>query len=90
MIVASIRATGGTKPNPGTRGGHTNLTDARRQARVIPYPRVMGNNDLRAVQEPLDFPGTVYGVPRGTSLRKITLRQCAAFGPKPDADERSS
>jgi len=83
-------AFGGTKPNPWTRGGHTNLTDARRQATVIPYPRVMGNIDLRAVQESLDFPGTVYGVPRGTSMREIMLRQCAAFGPKPDADERSS
>jgi gamma-carbonic anhydrase len=39
------------------------------------------HDDLWAVQEPLDFPGTVYGVPRGTSMREIMRRQCAAFGP---------
>jgi hypothetical protein len=33
------------------------------------------------VQEPLDFPGTVYGVARGTSMREIMRRQCAAYGP---------
>ena len=38
--------------------------------------------ELWAVQEPLDFPGTVYGVPRGTSMREIMRRQCEAFGPK--------
>ncbi len=46
--------------------------------------------DLWAVQEPFDFPGTVYGVPRGTSMREIMRRQCAAFGPQPDADGRRS
>jgi gamma-carbonic anhydrase len=39
------------------------------------------HDDLWAVQEPLDFPGTVYGVPRGTSMREIMRRQCAAYGP---------
>jgi carbonic anhydrase/acetyltransferase-like protein (isoleucine patch superfamily) len=39
------------------------------------------HEDLWAVQEPLDFPGTVYGVPRGTSMREIMRRQCAAYGP---------
>jgi gamma-carbonic anhydrase len=39
------------------------------------------HNELWAVQEPLDFPGTVYGVPRGTSMREIMRRQCAAFAP---------
>jgi gamma-carbonic anhydrase len=39
------------------------------------------HDELWAVQEPLDFPGTVYGVPRGTSMREIMRRQCAAFGP---------
>jgi len=34
------------------------------------------------VQEPLDFPGTVYGVPRGTSMREIMRRQCEAFRPR--------
>jgi carbonic anhydrase/acetyltransferase-like protein (isoleucine patch superfamily) len=37
---------------------------------------------LWAVQEPLDFPGTVYGVPRGTSMREIMRRQSAAYGPR--------
>jgi gamma-carbonic anhydrase len=37
--------------------------------------------DLWAAQEPLDFPGTVYGVPRGTPMREIMRRQCEAFGP---------
>jgi carbonic anhydrase/acetyltransferase-like protein (isoleucine patch superfamily) len=39
------------------------------------------HDELWAVQEPLDFPGTVYGVPRGTSMREIMRRQCAAYGP---------
>ena len=43
--------------------------------------------DLWAAQEPLDFPGTVYGVPRGTSMREIMRRQCAAFGPQTTGDE---
>lgn len=40
------------------------------------------HDELWAVQEPLDFPGTVYGVPRGTSMREIMRRQCAAFAPR--------
>jgi carbonic anhydrase/acetyltransferase-like protein (isoleucine patch superfamily) len=40
------------------------------------------HEELWAVQEPLDFPGTVYGVPRGTSMREIMRRQCAAYGPR--------
>ena len=39
------------------------------------------HDELWAAQEPLDFPGTVYGVPRGTSMREIMRRQCEAFGP---------
>lgn len=39
------------------------------------------HDELWAVQAPLDFPGTVYGVPRGTSMREIMRRQCAAYGP---------
>lgn len=39
------------------------------------------HDELWAVQEPLDFPGTVYGVPRGTSMREIMHRQCQAYGP---------
>jgi carbonic anhydrase/acetyltransferase-like protein (isoleucine patch superfamily) len=40
------------------------------------------HDDLWAVQEPLDFPGTVYGVPRGTSMREIMRRQCEVFDPR--------
>jgi carbonic anhydrase/acetyltransferase-like protein (isoleucine patch superfamily) len=39
------------------------------------------HDELWAVQEPLDFPGTVYGVERGTSMREIMRRQSKAFGP---------
>ena len=38
------------------------------------------HDELWAAQEPLDFPGTVYGVPSGTSMREIMRRQCEAFG----------
>lgn len=39
------------------------------------------HRELWAVQEPLDFPGTMYGVPRNTSMRELMRRQCAAYGP---------
>jgi carbonic anhydrase/acetyltransferase-like protein (isoleucine patch superfamily) len=39
------------------------------------------HEELWAAQEPLDFPGTVYGVPRGTPMREIMRRQCEAFAP---------
>src|SRR3954470_22788501 len=39
------------------------------------------HDELWEVQEPLDFPGTVYGVERGTSMREIMRRQSKAFGP---------
>jgi carbonic anhydrase/acetyltransferase-like protein (isoleucine patch superfamily) len=39
------------------------------------------HDELWTVQEPLDFPGTVYGVERGTSMREIMRRQSKAFGP---------
>lgn len=39
------------------------------------------HDELWATQEPLDFPGTVYGVPRGTSMREIMRRQCELYGP---------
>ncbi len=32
------------------------------------------------IQRTLDFPGTVYGVPRGTSMREIMARQSTYFG----------
>jgi hypothetical protein len=39
------------------------------------------HDELWEVQEPLDFPRTVYGVARGTSMREIMRRQCEAYGP---------
>ena len=39
------------------------------------------HDDLWAAQEPLDFPGTVYGVPRGTSMREVMRRQSQLYGP---------
>jgi carbonic anhydrase/acetyltransferase-like protein (isoleucine patch superfamily) len=49
------------------------------------------HDELWAVQEPLDFPGTVYGMPRGTSMREIMRRQSEAFGdptrPRHDAPD---
>jgi gamma-carbonic anhydrase len=48
-------------------------------AQLFPPDR---HEELWAVQEPLDFPGTVYGVPRGTSMRDIMRRQSEAFRPR--------
>jgi carbonic anhydrase/acetyltransferase-like protein (isoleucine patch superfamily) len=39
------------------------------------------HDELWAVQEPLDFPGTMYGVPRGTSMREIMRRQSERYAP---------
>jgi carbonic anhydrase/acetyltransferase-like protein (isoleucine patch superfamily) len=39
------------------------------------------HRELWEVQEPLDFPGTMYGVPRGTSMREIMRRQSERYGP---------
>jgi gamma-carbonic anhydrase len=39
------------------------------------------HDDLWAAQEPLDFPGTVYGVPRGTSMREVMRRQSQLYAP---------
>lgn len=38
------------------------------------------HDELWAVQEPLDFPGTVYGVTRDTPMHEIMRRQCEAYG----------
>jgi carbonic anhydrase/acetyltransferase-like protein (isoleucine patch superfamily) len=38
------------------------------------------HDELWAVQRGLDFPGTVYGVPRGTSMRDIMARQSEYYG----------
>ncbi|MGB3830050.1 MAG: gamma carbonic anhydrase family protein [Ornithinimicrobium sp.] len=40
------------------------------------------HEDLWAVQEALDFPGTVYGVPRGTPMREIMRRQSESYTPR--------
>jgi gamma-carbonic anhydrase len=37
------------------------------------------HEELWQVQEPLDFPGTVYGVLRGTSMREMMRRQSEAY-----------
>ncbi|HEY9292015.1 MAG TPA: gamma carbonic anhydrase family protein [Microlunatus sp.] len=42
---------------------------------------------LWQVQEELDFPRTVYGVERGTSMREIMRQQCEAYGPNGPAHE---
>jgi Bacterial transferase hexapeptide (six repeats) len=46
---------------------------------------VMENAVLRGrvdhpLREPLDFPGTMYGLPRGTSMREIMRRQSERYG----------
>jgi gamma-carbonic anhydrase len=46
-------------------------------ARLFPPDR---HDELWAVQEGLDFPGTMYGVPRGTSMREIMRRQSERYG----------
>ncbi|MCW8099217.1 gamma carbonic anhydrase family protein [Streptomyces tauricus] len=38
------------------------------------------HDELWEMQRELDFPGTVYGVPRGTSMRDIMARQSDHFG----------
>ena len=46
-------------------------------AQLFPPER---HEDLWAVQRELDFPGTVYGVPRGTSPEELMRRQSEFFG----------
>ncbi|MGV9499076.1 gamma carbonic anhydrase family protein [Streptomyces sp. NPDC003642] len=38
------------------------------------------HDELWQVQEALDFPGTVYGMPRGTAMREVMARQAAFYG----------
>src|SRR3954453_21645977 len=40
------------------------------------------HEDLWAVQDTLDFPGTVYGVDRGTSMRDIMQQQSQQYAPR--------
>jgi len=42
------------------------------------------HDQLWHVQSGLDFPGTVYGVPRGTSMRTIMSRQVEFYGAHED------
>src|SRR4051794_20372076 len=42
------------------------------------------HDDLWAVQESLDFPGTVYGVDRGTSMREIMRQQSERYAAPTD------
>jgi carbonic anhydrase/acetyltransferase-like protein (isoleucine patch superfamily) len=46
-------------------------------ARLFPPER---HEELWEVQRGLDFPGTVYGVPRGTPMREIMARQAEFYG----------
>jgi gamma-carbonic anhydrase len=50
-------------------------------ARLFPPER---HDDLWAVQRELDFPGTVYRVPRGTPMREIMARQAEFYGSHAD------
>jgi carbonic anhydrase/acetyltransferase-like protein (isoleucine patch superfamily) len=47
------------------------------------------HEELWAVQRELDFPGTVYGVPRGTSMRELMGRQVEFYGAHRDDREVS-
>ncbi|MFC9975819.1 gamma carbonic anhydrase family protein [Spirillospora sp. NPDC127200] len=38
------------------------------------------HDELWEVQRRLDFPGTVYGVPRGTPMREVMARQTGFYG----------
>jgi carbonic anhydrase/acetyltransferase-like protein (isoleucine patch superfamily) len=47
-------------------------------ATILPPDR---HDEIWAIQEPLDFPGTVYGEPRGPDLmRRVMPKQAAWFG----------
>jgi carbonic anhydrase/acetyltransferase-like protein (isoleucine patch superfamily) len=47
-------------------------------AQMFPPDR---HEEIWAVQQELDFPMTMYGVPRGTSMREIMRRQSSAYAP---------
>jgi carbonic anhydrase/acetyltransferase-like protein (isoleucine patch superfamily) len=42
------------------------------------------HDELWEVQRELDFPGTVYGVPRGTPMREVMARQAALYAAHAD------
>ncbi|MFD5339025.1 hypothetical protein [Streptomyces hawaiiensis] len=41
---------------------------------------LVGPHELWQIQEALDFPGTVYGIPRGTSMREVMALQAGFYG----------
>jgi len=45
------------------------------------------HDELWEVQRELDFPGTVYGVPRGTGMRTVMARQVEFYGAHRDDHE---
>ncbi|HLU58581.1 MAG TPA: gamma carbonic anhydrase family protein [Pseudonocardia sp.] len=45
------------------------------------------HDELWEVQRELDFPGTVYGVPRGTPMREVLARQVEYYGAHRDDRE---
>ncbi|WP_405063383.1 gamma carbonic anhydrase family protein [Kribbella sp. NBC_01505] len=45
------------------------------------------HEELWEIQRGLDFPGTVYGVPRGTGMRDMMARQSAFYGAHHDDRE---
>lgn len=53
-------------------------------ATILPPDR---HDEIWAVQRTLDFPGTVYGVPRGTPMAEIMAGQSAWFGAHADDRE---
>ncbi|MET9578080.1 MULTISPECIES: gamma carbonic anhydrase family protein [Streptomyces] len=42
------------------------------------------HDELWQIQEALDFPGTVYGIPRGTPMREVMARQTRLYGAHQD------
>jgi hypothetical protein len=50
-------------------------------AQIFPPDR---HDDIWRIQRELDFPGTVYGVPAGTSASELMLRQSAWYGAHQD------
>jgi hypothetical protein len=53
-------------------------------AQLFPPDR---HDELWEVQRGLDFPGTVYGVPRGTPMRTVMARQVEFYGAHRDDRE---
>jgi carbonic anhydrase/acetyltransferase-like protein (isoleucine patch superfamily) len=54
-------------------------------AQILPPDR---HEDIWAIQRELDFPGTVYGIPRGTDATTMMRGQAEWFGAHRDDSER--